>query len=128
MKKIVVVIIALLYIGVSSGITLNLHHCMGKLVEIGLWQNETCDSCGEKKQSHNCCSTQTQLVKISVDQNVDQIQTIKYVPVAIALLFDIYDLYILSESEQPTAFNFLYDSPPECSGTDLHIHNCTFLI
>lgn len=128
MKKIVVVIFTLLYIGVSSGITLNLHHCMNKLVDIALWDDSTCNSCGEKQQSHDCCSNKTQLVKIAVDQNVNQVQTLKYIPAAIALLFDIRDLYLLSESEQPIAFNFLYNSPPECSGLDLHIQNCTFLI
>lgn len=100
MKRFLIVIFALLYIGLSSGITLTIHHCMGKLVEVGIWQDETCNTCGAKHAHKSCCSTETQFIKISDDQNVDQLQVIKYVPMAIALLFDLRDLYNLPETEQ----------------------------
>ena len=98
MKRFLIVIFALLYIGLSSGITLTIHHCMGKLVEVGIWQDETCNTCGAKHAHKSCCSTETQFIKISDDQNVDQLQVIKYVPMAIALLFDLRDLYNLPET------------------------------
>ena len=116
MKRFLIVIFALLYVGLSSGITLTLHHCMGKLVEVNMWQAET------------CCSTETEFIKISDDQNVDQLQVIKHVPVAIALLFDLRNLYSLTETEQGTDFPIYADTPPEWSGTDRLIRHCTFLI
>lgn len=108
MKRFLIVIFALLYIGLSSGITLTIHHCMGKLVEVGIWQDETCNTCGAK--------------------NVDQLQVIKYVPMAIALLFDLRDLYNLPETEQEANIPVHSNTPPEWSGTDRLIHHCTFLI
>ena len=128
MKRFLIVIFALLYIGLSSGITLTIHHCMGKLVEVGIWQDETCNTCGAKHAHTSCCSTETQFIKISDDQNVDQLQVIKYVPMAIALLFDLRDLYNLPETEQEANIPVHSNTPPEWSGTDRLIHHCTFLI
>ena len=128
MKRFLIVIFALLYIGLSSGITLTIHHCMGKLVEVGIWQDETCNTCGAKHAHKSCCSTETQFIKISDDQNVDQLQVIKYVPMAIALLFDLRDLYTLPETEQEANIPVHSNTPPEWSGTDRLIHHCTFLI
>ena len=99
MKRFLIVIFALLYVGLSSGITLTLHHCMGKLVEVNMWQAETCNTCGAKYAHKSCCSTETEFIKISDDQNVDQLQVIKHVPVAIALLFDLRNLYSLGTWE-----------------------------
>lgn len=127
-EKVLIVIFALLYIGLSSGITLTLHHCMGKLVEVNMWQDETCNTCGAKHTHKSCCSTETQFIKISDDQNVDQLQVIKHVPVAIALLFDLRDLYNLTETEQGTTLPAYADTPSEWSGTDRLIRHCTFLI
>gem|GEM_PF-4498858 len=64
MKRFLIVIFALLYIGLSSGITLTIHHCMGKLVEVGIWQDETCNTCGAKHAHKSCCSTETQFIKM----------------------------------------------------------------
>lgn len=128
MKRFLIVIFALLYIGLSSGITLTIHHCMGKLVEVGIWQDETCNTCGAKHAHKSCSSTETQFIKISDDQNVDQLQVIKYVPMAIALLFDLRDLYNLPETEQEANIPVHSNTPPEWSGTDRLIHHCTFLI
>ena len=128
MKRFLIVIFALLYVGLSSGITLTLHHGMGKLVEVNMWQAETCNTCGAKYAHKSCCSTETEFIKISDDQNVDQLQVIKHVPVAIALLFDLRNLYSLTETEQGTDFPIYADTPPEWSGTDRLIRHCTFLI
>ena len=126
MKKYLLVLLTILYIGVSSGIALNIHHC--KLVEVYLWLNDTCPSCKEKKQSNHCCSTETQLVKMTVDQNVDQIPVIDYTPVALSLLFDIRELLVLSETVKTTVSESYFNTPPECSGAELCIRNCSFLI
>ena len=128
MKKYLLVLLTILYIGVSSGIALNIHHCMGKLVEVDLWLKDTCPSCKEKKQSNHCCSTETQLVKMTVDQNVDQIPVINYTPVALSLLFDIRELLVLSETVKTTVSESYFNTPPECSGAELCIRNCSFLI
>ena len=126
MKRFLIVIFALLYVGLSSGITLTLHHCMGKLVEVNMWQAETCNTCGAKYAHKSCCSTETEFIKISDDQNVDQLEVMKHVPVA--LLSSFRNIYSLTETEQGTDFPIYADTPPEWSGTDRLIRHCTFLI
>lgn len=130
MKRFLLIILTILYIGVSSGITLTLHHCMGKLVDIEWGQDASCEQCGSKKQTHACCSTETRLIKLGNDQNTSPLHDFKYVPVAIALLFDLRDYYFysLSETNQILSPGFRYEDPPEYSGAELLIRNCTLLI
>ena len=132
MKRLLVVIFLLAYIGTSTGITLSIHRCMGKLVEVELWQNDKCSSCGADKssQSHSCCTTEMQQIKLTVDQSVNQLPVIKHIPVVIALLFDLSDLFNLYENRQAALplSDFHFKTPPECSGTERLIQNCTFLI
>lgn len=129
MKKYLLVILTILYIGVSSGIILNIHHCMGKIVEVELWQNDICSSCKEKKQAGHCCSTETQLVKMTVDQDIHQVPAIDYTPIALSLLFNMNALQILFEASESDILYPYYNTPPdECSGTERCILNCSFLI
>ena len=129
MKKYLLVILTILYIGVSSGIILNIHHCMGKIVEVELWQNDTCPSCKEKKQPDHCCSTKTQLIKMTVDQDIYQVPAIDYTPVTLSLLFNKPDLLVLSEASESGLPHPYYNTPPdECNGTERCILNCSFLI
>lgn len=68
MKKFIVTILAVLYLGVSSGATVHFHYCMGRLVEWGLISksSEKCSKCGMKAGStKNCCKKEKQQIKIS---------------------------------------------------------------
>ena len=51
MKKFVAVILALVYIGTSTGANIHMHYCMGKLADWGLGDNKskTCSKCGMEK-------------------------------------------------------------------------------
>lgn len=132
MKRLLVVIFLFVYIGTSTGVTLNIHRCMGKLVNVELWQNDKCSSCGaeKSKQAHSCCTTEMQQIKLTVDQSVAQLPVIKHIPIVIALLFDVSDLFTLYENRQAALFvsGYHFKTPPECSGTERLIQNCTFLI
>lgn len=90
MKKFVITILAILYLGVSSGATVHFHHCMGELVEWGFSDNsldndDTCSSCGMKQgNSELCCKSQKQELKLSesckAPLNVYLAQTFTLVP------------------------------------------------
>lgn len=73
MKRLLVTILALLYLGTSTGATIHLHYCMGKLVAMNLWHSEAgkCSNCGMKKNkacSKKCCKDEHKLVKLEKDQ------------------------------------------------------------
>lgn len=75
------------YLGVSSGATLHIHHCMGELVEWGFSDNSLdadgkCSSCGMKQANSDlCCKSQKQELKLKESYkasiNVFQIQAIE---------------------------------------------------
>ncbi len=81
MKKFLAIILALLYLTVSSGATIHLHYCMGKLVNWGLWHNKISDKCGncgmakqKQKTSKGCCKDEQTLVKVDKDQKASLLQ------------------------------------------------------
>lgn len=65
MKKVVISILAVLYLGLASGVMMNLHYCMGQLssVEYGYDEHNHCDKCG-MEQKDGCCNTEFKLVKL----------------------------------------------------------------
>lgn len=81
MKRILVTILATLYMLSATGATVHLHYCMGRLVSAGLMHksHDRCDKCGMKKaeQKKGCCkdehktfkSADHQLAKVSFHPN-----------------------------------------------------------
>lgn len=60
MKKVLLSILAFIYLANVSGASLQFHYCMGKLVRIGVIQekNKPCSHCGMKKAAavaDGCC-------------------------------------------------------------------------
>lgn len=71
MKKLLVTILSFVYLTVSSGATVNLHFCMGKLANWDLSgkQANTCATCGMKKTKHKpCCKDEQKKLQIEKDQ------------------------------------------------------------
>ena len=67
MKKILVLIVAVLYITVSSGLPVTLHFCMDKLVGWGIThqQADKCGKCGMPKNGHHgCCHDEQKFIKL----------------------------------------------------------------
>jgi len=132
MKKFIVLILSILYITTSSGATLHVHYCMGKLAGLDLWEKEAgkCGKCGMKKSARagkNCCSDQKQKVKGEKDQklvntSVNQIlQAGEAVNASYAVLPDVY-------VTSPALENPRSNAPPFSSKVGYYILNCTFRI
>ena len=73
MKKVFVVIFALIYMTTSVGASFHIHYCMGELADWGWGHNtsKTCNSCGMKKSDEKyagCCEDQYQFLKNDTDQ------------------------------------------------------------
>lgn len=70
MKKLIITVLAVFYLGVSSGATVHFHYCMGELIEWGLSNDSSegaddCSNCGMKKGvSEDCCKDQKQELKL----------------------------------------------------------------
>ena len=74
MKKLIITVLAVFYLGVSSGATVHFHYCMGELIEWGLSNDSSegaddCSNCGMKKGvSEDCCKDQKQELKLKESQ------------------------------------------------------------
>ena len=132
MKKILVTILALVYFTASTGATVQLHYCMGKLVDWGLADHETeqCGNCGMEKttgQDNGCCKDEVTQISIEKDQKTVQTfyqlmqVTFSDLPVA---FYEIPAFTIPALAEETPVSN----APPRNTGIALHIRNCIFLI
>lgn len=130
MKKFLVFILSILYITTSSGATLHMHYCMGKLVELSLSKKEDrkCDNCGMiKKASNDCCKDEHKEVKGEKDQklvNVSVNQILLPGEALNASYTDLPDVYVPSAIlENPSS-----NAPPRSSKVNYYILNCIFRI
>ncbi len=132
MKKFAVIIVAILYFAVSSGVIVNMHYCMNRFAsaDVGYATSQKdCGTCGmHKEKSHGCCHDEVKLVKIDDDQNkgsqfVVDWTTVK-APVAVPSQF-IAASFI--QTGEP-ATNLPGDSPPLLHGQDTYLQLCVFRI
>lgn len=77
MKKILVLILAVLYMASSTGATFHMHYCKGKLVDVALWhgEQEDCEKCGPEADNtcaKNCCKDEHKTVKLEKDQQIKE--------------------------------------------------------
>jgi hypothetical protein len=131
MKKLVITILAIFYLGVSSGASLHVHHCMGELVEWGFSDNSLdedgkCMSCGMKQgNSELCCKTQKQEFKLKdsykAPLSVFQIHSF-------ALLTQTYLDHKILAKTKALADDFVQISAPPSEKTPAFIRNCNFRI
>ncbi|WP_212003922.1 hypothetical protein [Chitinophaga sp. HK235] len=132
MKKILTLILAMLYIGTSTGATFHMHYCMGKLVEVELWRGDSkkCSHCKtdlNKGCSKKCCKDEHKTVKLEKDQKVvahalDFLQ----MPVADAPAYytSLPPARVLALAEEHPVSN----APPRSSKVHPHILHCNFRI
>jgi len=128
MKKIVALFITVLYLAVSSGLAVEIHHCMGKVADISLSssKSDNCSSCGMPKDSGSCCKDELKFVKL---QDSYKLLTLNYelaVPET-PLQYNTFvsnDLFSSGASFSTAAGH----SPPRYPATSLCIINCVFRI
>jgi hypothetical protein len=132
MKKFIVSILAVLYLGLSTGATVHMHFCMGKFVGSSLWNNEKsdlCSKCGmEKKASKNkCCKDETKVVKIEQDQKVTIPLDHSVDVTSIEILQNSFAAPILIiNSSIEEAFHS--NAPPLAFKAPIYLRNCDFRI
>ncbi len=132
MKKLLVAIFAILYMGTSIGASVQMHYCMGKLADwsIGHKESKSCNKCGMEKsaiKSHDCCNDKQQFVKNTADQNSFEtaFQVAQSIAVALPVSFyEIPSIDLLSITEA----NPISHAPPRLNGIAVYIRNCVFLI
>lgn len=132
MKKFIVAIIAILYITSSTGATVHVHYCMGKLVEKKVWQNNNnkCSKCGmsySKSIKKSCCKDEHKEIKISKDQN-SSTNFLTSIQPSFEAIFTTFSAFSIAEFATISGKKPTTNSPPKYCKTAVYIKNCSFLI
>ena len=131
MKKFIVSILALVYLSSSTGTSVDIHYCMGKLVNwtFSHTEGKSCDKCGmEKKGSDSgCCKDEQKFLKNTDDQkaasNVVQLFQVAGADLPVQQQYHHASFPVSLTEEYP-----LSNAPPLSGAVSLHVRNCVFLI
>ncbi|MBN8787880.1 MAG: hypothetical protein DI535_29795 [Citrobacter freundii] len=132
MKKIFLFILAFTYFASTSGATLHLHYCMGKMVAWSVSDNEeeNCPICGSDKGKmveKGCCKDEHKQLKITNDHSITETAFQGLYLMAVALPDSFIDIPAITFSsiteENPTS-----NAPPYSTGTPIYKRNCVFRI
>lgn len=132
MRKSLALIVAIVYLSTTTGATIHMHYCMGKLADWGLGHNrsKTCGNCGMEKseeKDNGCCKDEQKFVKNDNDQKTAEALVITFASQVIDLLieyFSVLDIPVSSVTEKYPVSH----APPRSNGVAVYIRNCSFLI
>ena len=126
MKKTVAFILAFMYLGLTSGLAVNIHYCMGKIADVRLDNyKETSCKC-DKKTAMPCCNHQYELVKINdAHQQVAADYSFKTPEITLHTFDNLMAILSLPQTQQEVN---VAHAPPLLSPPDIYIQNCVFRI
>lgn len=132
MKKFVILILSLLYITTSLGAGINLHYCMGKLVDSSFFSldKKACSKCGMDKSetdAANCCKDEHKKIKVQDEHQFTLMVNLQMQAAGTALLGPTYEM---QEVRMAAAFHQhpLSHAPPRTGNLAVFIRNCNFRI
>ena len=129
MKKLTAVILAFVYLTASSGATINMHYCMGKLKSWDFSHKQgKCGTCGMEKKGHKgCCKDEQKTFRLDKDQKTSEtsFQFLTNSSEAVAVTYvDLPIVYPFSTvTDNPTA-----NGPPIAEPVSIFVLNCNFRI
>ncbi|MBV8251573.1 MAG: hypothetical protein JO154_03120 [Chitinophaga sp.] len=132
MKKIFALILAVLCLGTSTGATVRIHYCGGKLADVQLWPSETnkCGKCTpaiQKSCKKKCCRDEHKTVKLEKDQQLND-NNIHLVQLpALAVPFQYASLPPVQAIHPAREYPATH-APPYDSKISPYILHCTFRI
>lgn len=77
MKKFLAFILTIFYLASTTGATVHMHYCMGKIVDKSFWHNDDkeCSKCGMEKTSEDgngCCKDEEKQFKIDNEHKITE--------------------------------------------------------
>ena len=127
MKKAVIAIIAVLYLGVSSGIAMEIHYCMGKRAGMDFYgeQKDKCGKCGMSGKT-GCCNDEFKFLKLN-DSYKNVSNQIVFGTIGIAVL-PVYQEYRSNLASTKASLPHRGHAPPGFTRPSACIMNCVFRI
>jgi len=114
MKKILAIVVACMYLAITSGLVLQIHYCMGRQVgssvKFAEADTHACSKCGMQNAKNKCCHDEVKFIKL---QDVHQQVTADYQvipPVIIDQQFNLIDPVLHFNTDKAGVCN---NSPPD---------------
>ncbi len=127
LKKVVVILLLVIYSGSTIGATVNMHYCMNKFADWSLFgeKKDKCAKCG--MTNNGCCKDEIKQIKLSLDQQkAEYLQNVKFNLVTILRSpFSFPAKKFISIIKQSEAY---LHSPPLILQKDLQAFYSVFLI
>src|SRR5574338_689955 len=134
MKKFLVSIFAVFYLGLSSGAVVHLHYCMDKLIEWNLLherKKDQCSKCGmiksHKKNKKDCCREDVQFIKITDAQKVTDNSNSIHVYLLNATISPFIESTVSFIPDIVQKYSFIHP-PPKIKGSGIYLLNCIFRV
>jgi hypothetical protein len=130
MKKLIAAISFVLYFAATSGVVINSHYCMKKLVSVHLFgeKPDVCGRCGmDMHDNSGCCRDEIVVAKLVQDQvkipvTLFELPSIEQVPAIVP------GFLIASAAGPNEQRHFHNHSPPLLSAQDTYLQNNVFRI
>lgn len=127
-KRIIVILVLLVYSSATMGATIHLHYCMNEFTGWSLLhydEDNKCGKCGMTEKKGGCCKDEHKQIKIEADHQSSVAKSIQLVT-APALVTP-FVTHIFRATSLPYC-TLLLNAPPHVPKWRLHLVNCVFLI
>ncbi len=126
MKKAVALILAFLYLGLTTGLAVDIHYCMGKIAGVELEYASKAQKCNSCKTQMPCCGDKYQLVKVNDEHQQVAVDFKIELPQVLLNTFS----NLIAQLSLPVvgALNTSFIPPPLLLCPDLITQNCVFRI
>ena len=128
-KKFLISIFAVFYLGIASGATVHFHYCMGELLSWGLTKADTakCSNCGmEKSNAKKCCKDEQQQVKVEKAQKAES--SFQFDKLVSSVLSQQPSELLLEALPATIVAHPFGNAPPRTEKTPVFLLNCNFRI
>jgi hypothetical protein len=133
MKRILLIILAFVYLGLSQGPTVYLHYCMGELVQMGLehpGESSNCDFCGMSKTSSDkeaCCQQDVKSIQIDNVQKIVKSE-FHFEQAPVLLPKTLIERFLKSVPDKGIQTYFPDQETPPLQDIPVFVRNCTYRI
>jgi len=126
MKKLFLFCFSLLFIAASSGASINIHYCRGKVsaVSLSILPTPSC-GCGKKATKKACCKNETKLVKMQDDARQPEFVNDHSFKPVVALPLQYLPVIVPVETNANSHSLYVTD-PPDDASVPLYLRHRVF--
>jgi hypothetical protein len=133
MKKLLLVLLAFVYLGNSTGFAMHFHYCMDRLTSASiLYGAEELQDCGMPDSSEmkkdDCCKDEVKITNVSSDQLKAEPSLKLMQVVAISMPLSVYEQSAFLSLPKDAGEYPVSNAPPNLQSTPVYLRNCTFII